>query len=288
MKVVPYDEEAWVKEHPRGIAFNYLLSGGDPASPENFRFTLGRQDVERFEMPRHRHTFDQIRLPLVGDMNVGEQGRLRAGEIGYFPEGVTYGPQDDPLGDAKLGERLCLVLQFGGASGRGMAIAKRRPGDPAPRPEVQRIKFPRPRYRDIVVADPKSYNWIPLPDQKGVDNKYIASFTERRTWVELVRIAPGATWTSTDPRARRVMAVLSGTGQAEGTGISWMGAVQADAGEELRITAVDELEIFLIGLPPVPAPEVETALFDVVDGHGNVTQFEDVREIQNVIGDRRA
>jgi hypothetical protein len=51
-------------------------------------------------MPRHRHTFEQIRLPLIGDMNRGEQGILHEGEIGYFPEGQTYGPQDDPLGDA--------------------------------------------------------------------------------------------------------------------------------------------------------------------------------------------
>ena len=286
MKVVPFDENAWVMEHPRGIAFNYLLAGDDPASPGNFRFTLGRQDVERFEMPRHRHTFDQIRLPLVGDMNVGEQGILHEGEIGYFPEGVTYGPQDDPLGDAKLGERLCLVLQFGGASGRGMAIARRAPGERAPKPEVQRIKFPRPRYRDIIVADPASYNWIPVRGADGVERKFLGSFTERGTWIELLKISTGATWTSTDAEALRVLAVLSGEGEIGATQVGWMGAVRADAGDELEITAIDELQLFLVGLPPVPVPELETALFDYVDGTGNVTQFEDVGEIRNVLGSK--
>jgi hypothetical protein len=75
-------------------------------------------------MPRHRHTFEQIRLPLVGDMNLGEQGVLHEGEIGYLPEGLTYGPHDDPLGDAKPGERLQLVLQFEGASGLGMSAGR--------------------------------------------------------------------------------------------------------------------------------------------------------------------
>lgn len=286
MKVVPYEENAWVKEHPRGIAFNYLLSGGDPESADNFRFTLGRQDVERFTMPRHRHTFDQIRLPIVGDMNVGEQGILREGQVGYFPEGVHYGPQDDPLGDAKLGERLCLVLQFGGASGRGMAIQPRRVEDGALEPEVVRIRFPRPRYNNIIVADPACFNWFPVPEAVGVDNKFLGSFTERGVWVEMVKIEQGADWLSAHPSARRVIAVLSGAGKVDGTRIERWSALQAEAGEQLRIEAADDMELFLIGLPPVQTPPVETALFDVVDGHGNVTEFEDVREIQNVLGAR--
>jgi hypothetical protein len=115
MKIAPFDENAFHMDHPRGtVSFNYLLMGGEPESPENYRYILGRQEGD-FHMPRHRHTFEQIRLPLVGDMNLGEQGILREGEIGYFPEGQTYGPQDDPLGDPK---QLQLVLQFGGASGR--------------------------------------------------------------------------------------------------------------------------------------------------------------------------
>jgi hypothetical protein len=284
VKVVPYDENAWVKEHPRGIAFNYLLSGGDTDSPDNFRFTLGRQDVERFTMPRHRHTFDQIRLPLVGDMNVGEQGILREGQIGYFPEGVHYGPQDDPLGEAKLGERLSLVLQFGGASGRGMAISKRQPGDRMPKPEVQRIRFPRPRYTNIIVADPGCFNWFPVAGSAGVDHKFLGSFTERGVWIEMVRLGSGTEWTSTDPSARRIFAVLRGAGETGGTSLGQFGAVQVEAGEELRLAATQDMELFEIGLPPVRTPPVETALFDVVDGHGNVTEFEDVREIQNVIG----
>lgn len=284
MKISTFDNDGWVHEHPRGLAFNYLLSGDDPDSADNFRCTLGRQDVERFQMPRHRHTFDQIRMPLVGDMNVGEQGILRAGEIGYFPEGVTYGPQDDPLGEAKLGERLCLVFQFGGASGRGMAIARRKSGEQLQAPEVQRIKFPRARFRDIIVADPACYNWFQVPGASGVDHKFIGSFTERAVWIEIVRVGVGANWSSMHPGARRLLVVLSGNGEVAGTAIDWMGALQAEAGEELRISAADELHLLLVGLPPVRTPHADTTPYDVVDGHGDVTQFEDVREIQNVLG----
>src|SRR5438105_3451298 len=119
MKVVPFDADAFSMDHPMGtVSFNYLLMGKDERPTENFRYILGRQEGD-FHMPRHRHNFEQIRLPLTGDMNLGEQGILHEGEIGYFPEGGTYGPQDDPLGAAQPGERLQLVLQFGaiGVSG---------------------------------------------------------------------------------------------------------------------------------------------------------------------------
>src|SRR5258708_8028720 len=159
MKLALFDETAFPKGHPKGpVSFNSLLMGGEPDSPENYRYILGRQEAD-FHIPRHRHPFEQIRLPLVGDMNLGEQGILHEGEIGYFPEGQTYGPQDDPLGDAKPGERLQLVLQFGGASGLGMSAGRR--GGPASRraPDEQgraagrerpAIKFPPPRYSNVV------------------------------------------------------------------------------------------------------------------------------------------
>ena len=82
MKVVSFDENAYSMDHPKGtMAFNYLLMGGEPDSLENFRYILGRQEGD-FHMPRHRHAFEQIRLPLNGDMNLGEQGILHEGEIG--------------------------------------------------------------------------------------------------------------------------------------------------------------------------------------------------------------
>lgn len=93
MKIAPFDETAFHQHHPRGtVSFNYLLMGGEPESLENYRYILGRQDAD-FHMPRRRHAFEQIRLPLVGDMNLGEQGILHEGEIGYFPEGQFYGPR---------------------------------------------------------------------------------------------------------------------------------------------------------------------------------------------------
>jgi len=64
MKIVPFDERNWMMDHPTGqIAFHHMLRGTD-GTPENFMYILGRQDRDFF-MPRHRHNFDQIRLPFA-------------------------------------------------------------------------------------------------------------------------------------------------------------------------------------------------------------------------------
>src|SRR5262245_28001226 len=76
---------------------------------------LVRPDGRRFNSPRHRHNFEQIRYQLEGVLDYGRDGKLTAGMVGYFPEAVYYGPQSqDPSISCKT-----IVLQFGGASGSG-------------------------------------------------------------------------------------------------------------------------------------------------------------------------
>jgi hypothetical protein len=279
MKIAPFDETAFHLDHPAGtVSFNYLLMGGEPESRENYRCILGRQDAD-FYMTRHRHTFDQIRLPLVGDMHLGEHGVLHEGEIGYFPEGLIYGPQNDPLGDAKPGERLQLVLQFGGASGLGMSAGRGR-GPAARRPKDKRrrerraIRFPRPRYDSVIILNPTHFNWLPVPGVAGVERKYFGSFTERAFWIEMIKIDAGAMWLSISERARRLVVALSGTATANGIEIGRLAAIQADAGEKLQIGATEETVLYIVGLPPVRLPRTLSDQFDVVESDGAI-QFED-------------
>jgi hypothetical protein len=230
-------------------------------------------------MPRHRHAFEQIRLPLVGDMNLGEQGILHEGEIGYFPEGQTYGPQDDPLDTPK---QLQLVLQFGGASGLGMAAARGRgPASARPegerRPERRDIKLPRPRYKSVIILDPARFNWLPVSGADGVERKYFGSFTERAFWIEQVKIASGAEWTSSTDAGRRLIVALSGEATVDDTKISRLAAMQVEAGEELHVTVTEEMVLYIVGLPPVRLPAIPSDQFDVIQGDGAI-QFENPRQ----------
>jgi hypothetical protein len=290
MKIVLFDENNWKMDHPTGqIAFHHLLKGTD-GTPENFMYILGRQDRDFF-MPRHRHNFDQIRLPLVGTMNHGGGTVIGQGEVGYIPEGLPYGPQDDPCEPFAPGERLQLVLQFGGASGIGfMSIEQRRQawkdleqtgkfvgpyyhrndgtsawGLNAIWEHVfgDRIKYPRPRYKSIIIADPKVSNWLPVPKASGVDRKFLGTFSERGVTVEMIRVAAGAQWRSEDPNALRLIVVLSGDGTVNQTNITYLSALQVQARETLALSAKTEMELFSIALPPVQLPVVPSSEYDL-------------------------
>jgi hypothetical protein len=284
MKIVPFVDRDWIEDHPLGtILFKHLLKG-EAESPDNFMYILGRQDGD-FLMPRHRHNFDQIRLPIRGDMNIGRGIVLRQGEVGYFPEGLAYGPQDDPLGDAKPGERVQLVLQFGGASSSGfMSIEQRRKakdelaklgrfdGNYYYRADGKKewglnaiwehafgskLKYPRSRYKDVIIAQPARFHWLPVRGARGVFRKFMGAFSERAVSIEMLKIGSAATWSSADPAARRLIVVLSGSGTAAGAPFSYLSAIQADAGEKLEISASTETELFVVGLPRVEIPEGE-------------------------------
>jgi hypothetical protein len=289
LKIVPFVDRDWISDHPLGvIRFKHLLKG-EPGAPDNFMYILGRQDGD-FLMPRHRHNFDQIRLPIRGDMNIGQGIVLRQGEVGYFAEGLAYGPQDDPLGGARPGERVQLVLQFGGASSYGfMSIEQRRRA----RDELARVgrfegnyyyradgkrewglnaiwqhvfgdklKYPRPRYKHVVIADPASFQWLAVRGAPGVYRKFLGAFSERAVSIEMFKIERAATWTSSDSVARRLLVVLSGSGTVAGEPLSYLSAVQTDPGESLEISAATETELFVVGLPKVEIPQVESDQYE--------------------------
>ncbi|WP_296556969.1 hypothetical protein [Pigmentiphaga sp.] len=298
MKVVRFIDDQWILEHPTGaIAFKHLLQGED-GTPENFMLILGRQDRD-YTMPIHRHNFDQIRLPLVGDMNLGRRGILREGQVGYFPEGLSYGPQEDALGHARPGERVQLVLQFGGASGQGfMSIEQRRKAlvelgqigriegrlfhhpDGKTEPLLNaawkhvygtRMRFPSPRYQHIIVAEPRAFNWLSVAGQPGVERQYFGSFSERGVWAEKVRIAPGAAWQDRGRAAYRLVFVLQGKGTVEGNPVETWSAIELGGDESAIVSASREegLELFMMGLPWVQAPSGDPAACEEIPEFGD-------------------
>jgi hypothetical protein len=280
MKVVPIESVAWERDHPTGsLAFKYLLAG-DESSPNNFVLLLARQD-KHFATERHRHNFDQFRFPIHGDMNVGSGIHLREGQLGYFTEGAPYGPQDDPLEPSSPNPRMHLTLQFGGATGYGYLGPKRLR---ACRDELRRhgefvdvfyrrhdgttqngldavwqhafgasLEYPRPRYLEPIIMDPKSFEWLPHAGAPGVESKHLGTFTERGVRAEIVRVHPDPGWTPDVSEARRLLFVLSGVGSIDDAEISTHSAVELDAGEQGRIVSKDTLELLVFGLPKIAA-----------------------------------
>src|SRR5205085_2247006 len=119
MKVVQHDDVPLVRglEHRGGTFHSRTLVEGEPGTAGNFKFSLSLLGTY-YSGPRHRHNFDQYRFMLEGESDYGQDGPLRAGMLGYYPEGVPYGPQVNKT------EIFCAVLQFGGASGSGYLLPR--------------------------------------------------------------------------------------------------------------------------------------------------------------------
>jgi hypothetical protein len=198
--------------------------------------------ADGFHSPRHRHCWDQLRFVLDGSLNIGETD-LHAGDCGYFPESVPYGPQ------RQAGQASVLVLQFTGAGGLyyptpgELEAARDRlraaggtfeggrykghgpDGSPADQDGYEalweahtgcKLVYAEPRYAAVVVMRSAAYEWLADPRHPGIDVKSLGSFTEQQTAVTLIRIAPGAHVDGKKPAAPQIRYVLSGTVEYDG------------------------------------------------------------------------
>ena len=163
--------------------------------------------------PRHHHTFEQIRYILSGDHEYGGK-HYDAGWLGYFPEGVFYGPQ------AQHGPGRSLVLQCPGPSGQpfhsreesqqaqrdllaagckfegGLCIwpdGRRQDGSEAmhERIDSRPVEYPPPRYNEQVWINVGNFPWQPS-SVPGVEVKRLGFFNDRGPAVQLLRLEPGA------------------------------------------------------------------------------------------------
>ncbi len=247
---------------------------GQPGTPENYLANIARSAGD-YASPRHRHNFDQIRLVLDGRLPVTPQRTMKPGEIGYFPEGTYYGPQqDDGTG------WTIMIVQFGGASGDGFLSAAealeaktalqaegefdggvfRRKSGAGKRNQDsyeavwehangRRLTYPKPRYDAPVIFDPDSFDWKPAGN--GVARKPLGVFTERETRLEAIRLEKGAQWSSPGEKSVRLIFVMSGKGKCEGASYDRHALIELGSGEAATFRAEKETELLCLAMPLV-------------------------------------
>lgn len=269
---VAYDENP-LPHRVGKIAFKYLLDG-EPLSPDNFSLVLSRESASFFS-PRHRHPWDQVRYCIEGSVPIAPRLSIDAGEVGYFPEGVHYGPQE---GDS---DRLVVVLQFGGASGQGYlsrdqvktghaalesegtfegGVFRRAGATEGKRNQdgyeaiwqnvMERpVVYPAPRFKGPVVMQPQNFAWAPLAGQQGIRRKPLGTFSERGAALEKLAIDQAASHELTASADRRLIFITQG----EGNGYLRHTAIRLDPGETLTLEAETDTELLLITLPTIEA-----------------------------------
>ena len=259
-----------------GIDFRHLLIGREGAK-DNHHLSMWRENGGFFS-PRHRHNFDQIRICLEGEVSVTPDQTIRPGGIGYFPEGVAYGPQDSKV------PSLGVVMQFGGASGDGFVsfrqmaeafsalkqqgtfeggVFRRERASTAPGTKLnqdgyeaiwehvtgRRLAYPAPRYSAPLVMYPENYAWEEDAAQPGVARRHLGTFTERHVELSTLRLGAGASCAMPARTGVRVYFALSGTGSAGDQAYRALSAWETAPGEPLTLRADTPSEIFVAGLP---------------------------------------
>jgi hypothetical protein len=258
-------------EHRGGTFHSRTTAAGEAGTPGNFKFSVSELGTD-YSGPRHRHNFDQYRFMLSGESDYGQDGPLKAGMLGYYPEGVPYGPQ---VNNTAI---VCAVLQFGGASGSGylsqaevqagMQALKRegefKDGVFRRRADVEGkrnvdgyqaiwehangrpMAYPKPRYPQPIFMDPANYEWVPVEGSHGVSEKPLGVFTERRSEAGFVRLDAGARFTA---RGKGVYVVTRGSGSVDGQPLRALTTIHVDAGETVTFAAQEETELLHFGLP---------------------------------------
>jgi hypothetical protein len=278
MKIVHYSDTGSEvqKNAPRQGRFEFKrLLEGTVGSPDNFIFRITNLD-SGFYSPRHCHNFDQIRFILNGETDFSKDGKLKAGMIGYFPEGTAYGPQTTTDG------LMVMTLQFGGASGQGYLSADQMEeagGELKASGRFEKGKFvtvdadgkehqkdayaaiwehvngvpfraPRRRYRQPIFIDPESFAWRASATEPNVARRHLGSFSECETQLDLFRVAAGA---SLALQPHSIYFVVSGAGTLGGERCERFSATQLEFGERATFEATEETHILHIGLPDLRA-----------------------------------
>ena len=258
-----------------GIDFKRLLQG-TPGTPDNFELSIVRTAGDYFT-PRHRHNFDQVRLCLEGAMNYAPGKDLKAGTVGYFPEGTFYGPQSD------TSTSIVLLLQMGGSAGYGFmsyqqlnAATRNYPisgistaaSSPARPPTA--VSFARTATRrfgstsmaapssirrraieEPVIIHPDGFGWLATRDP-GFELKHMATFGERALNIGQIRATRGSRHQVDRHRAPELLFVERGairdvtSGEVLDTHSAFR-VDPADTGRELEV--VDDCVLFFIQLP---------------------------------------
>jgi len=273
MQIVHAAALPWLEREERhregSLAFKNLFKG-DEGDPNNFRWVLSRNSGT-YRSPHHRHNFDQVRFCVEGAANIAPGKTLNEGDVGFFPEGTPYGPQED-----LHSHRLTLVLQGGGASGLGyMSSAQLRRGQE----ELERlgtfaggrfcrhgeaesrdsyeaiwehvfgrpIAYPPQRYDEPVLIRTAAFAWRNAED--GASRKLLGSFTERGTRLEMLRIEPGGRATLGEAGATALAFVVSGSGRHADGRWPAHSAFRLAPGEMLKLEGDELAELFVIVLP---------------------------------------
>jgi hypothetical protein len=221
---------------------------------------------QRFTAPRHRHNFSQIRLVLRGHMDFGPGLECDPGDVGLFPGGAYYGPEDIDGGDYVLlqwgrewvtraqDEQAIAELSAQGRFEHGLyyveedGVERSIDGKRAVWEHVygrEEVIHPA-RYRTPIIMSPDHFDWLKCGD---LSQKTLGRFTEDDVVIEMVRWdGAGAVYRLTAERTS-LLFVLKGNVALGERACPAETAIWSDVGETHLVTAETGAEAIVFGFP---------------------------------------
>jgi hypothetical protein len=296
MRVVKYEDVPWTRNNglrggtpggapgaaKKGSSLHRRLHQGTPGEPGNFEaivlWTQQSDEGSKRHFPRHRHTFDQVRLTLNGTPEWIPGVPTPPGAVSYVPAGTWYGPYDREADHAQL------HIQFEGANGypftdyptlieardRLAARGEFEGGmykwvDEDGKQQVldgfvagQREAtgrdpvFPQPRYTTPINVEPESFAWADV--EPGVKVRELGRFTEAQTRIAFLRLEGDITYQLPAPPQVTLLFVTSGTGSADGIEVGERDSMLLQPGETGTVATTSAIEFFILGFPVQPSP----------------------------------
>lgn len=268
-----------VGEYRTGSRNTKVMLTGQENTPTNYLLSYGGEgSASDWATPRHRHIFDQLRYNVSGDYVMRNDEVLPAGWVAYFPQSVYYGPQ------VKSKNLTMLTLQFGGPNGYGFWSSRQRKQafetlkaqgrtfedgicfwtDSEGRRHnqdaaeaclqhalgIKKLEYPQPRYSDIVMMNPASYDWVKDKEAPGVAHKKLGVFTERDVRVSFIQMEKGATIRFGVERSPEILFLKEGVVAHDNSTHMRHTAFGTEADEQpVSFTAVEPSELVYMKLP---------------------------------------
>lgn len=266
------EAESFANHRGDGIAFQRLLKGREGA-PDNFELSIVHIDTS-YRTPRHRHNFDQVLYVLEGTHEYAHKATMPTGTVTYSPEGTYYGPQ---VGHGAT----TLIVQLGGSSGSGFmsydqlatgnrelaevgtfenGIFRRVDGSGRTRNQDgyeaiwehvhgRPVSYPPARYDHPITMWPDHFAWTASQAEPGVSHRHLATFSERCTSVDFVRIEAGATHRLSPEAGTRLHVVVTGAVTSAEGDHGARTALRIDPGDAPAYAATVDAELFCLRLP---------------------------------------
>ncbi len=244
-----------------------------------------------YATPRHKHAFDQFRYAFDGDRQI-KDGYLTPGDCGFYPEGVSYGPQLQKEPSVGLGlqfqgpegipyethaELVAARKRLSAAGGtfangiytkilpNGRKINKDSHAACWEEAAGQKFRYPPARFGAPIVMKGENARWVMDRKLAGVEHKHLGTFGERRSAARLMKLAPGASIPAHRSEDAEIFYLVDGSITYDGK--TWLGGKTADRGTYMYIphggAEVKEIgtteggTFFIISLPLVADIEIE-------------------------------